>query len=297
MNDYAGDYENKKPYWIRKKYPLIDDQLLNLSKIIEINQLHTVCEKAKCPNILHCFSKGTATFLIMGTICTRNCPFCAINHGKPKKLDINEPEQLSNLIVKMNLKYVIITSVDRDDIKEAGAKHFAKCIKLIRLKKPDIIIEILTPDFKGCLDNALEIIANNPPDVFNHNIETVPRLYKVIKPGANYINSLKIIKKSKDILPKIISKSGLILGLGETINEVKSVMQDLINTGVDLLTIGQYLCPSKEHLPVSRYLLPIEFKELEEYGITIGFKQVISAPMVRSSYNAYDAYKKLICRI
>ena len=275
----------RKPSWIKAKAPT-DEKVLNLKKVIRENKLHTVCEEASCPNIGECFSHGTATFMIMGDICTRRCPFCDVAHGKPQALDSEEPANLANAIKIMNLKYVVVTSVDRDDQLDRGASHFVACIQEIRKKCPTTQIEILVPDFRSKIDIALEILKKAPPDVFNHNLESIPRLYEKIRPGADYVASLTLIEKFKKQNTAVMTKSGLMLGLGETIEEVKEVLKDLKKHGCDMVTIGQYLQPSRYHLAVERFVHPDEFEELGEYAENLGFINVASAPMVRSSYHA-----------
>ena len=276
----------RKPNWIRARAPN-SPEAIRLKQILREQSLHTVCEEAACPNLGECFTHGTATFMIMGDICTRRCPFCDVAHGKPKPLDQQEPEHLSKTVQAMGLKYVVITSVDRDDLRDGGATHFADCIREVRQLTPQVKIEILVPDFRGRMDIALQQLATHTPDVFNHNLETVPRLYKKARPGADYQWSLKLLQKFKQQHPDISTKSGLMLGLGEELDEIKEVMLDLRNHDCDMLTIGQYLQPSRDyHLPVLRYYTPEEFKQLEEAGYDMGFKNVASAPMVRSSYHA-----------
>ncbi|MDH5423393.1 MAG: lipoyl synthase [Gammaproteobacteria bacterium] len=275
----------RKPSWIRAKSPA-RPEVKKLKTILREHKLHTVCEEANCPNLGECFSGGTATFMIMGDICTRRCPFCDVGHGRPNPLDQDEPANMAKTIKDMALKYVVITSVDRDDLRDGGAAHFVSCIKETRKRVPSIEIEILVPDFRGRMDIALEIMTTAPPDVFNHNLETVPRLYKKARPGSDYQWSLDLIKSFKALHPEVPTKSGLMLGLGEEIDEVKQVMQDLLDHGCDMLTLGQYLQPSLDHLPVSRYVTPQEFDELHDIGMAMGFKNVASGPMVRSSYHA-----------
>jgi len=275
----------RKPQWIKAKAPT-DESVLNLKKIIREHKLHTVCEEASCPNIGECFSHGTATFMIMGDICTRRCPFCDVAHGKPKPLDLDEPANLANAIKIMNLKYVVVTSVDRDDQEDGGAGHFVACIKKVREECPTTRIEILVPDFRLKIDIALDILKKALPDVFNHNLESIPRLYKKVRPVADYAASLSLIKKFKQQNNSVATKSGLMLGLGETLDEVKQVLDDLKNHGCDMVTIGQYLQPSRYHLPVERYVHPDEFDELGQYAESLDFMNVASAPMVRSSYHA-----------
>jgi len=275
----------RKPSWIRAKSPA-RPEVKKLKSILRDHKLHTVCEEANCPNLGECFTGGTATFMIMGDICTRRCPFCDVGHGRPNPLDKDEPHNLAKTIKDMALKYVVITSVDRDDLRDGGAGHFVECITETRKELPDIKIEILVPDFRGRMDIALELMKTAPPDVFNHNLETVPRLYKKARPGSDYQWSLDLIKAFKALHPDVPTKSGLMLGLGEEITEVKQVMQDLLDHGCDMLTLGQYLQPSLDHLPVSRYVTPDEFEELHDIGMAMGFKNVASGPMVRSSYHA-----------
>tara|TARA_R110002111_G_scaffold56089_2_gene95967 strand:- start:4286 stop:5239 length:954 start_codon:yes stop_codon:yes gene_type:complete len=275
----------RKPTWIRAKAPT-DEKVLDLKKLIRKHKLHTVCEEASCPNIGECFGHGTATFMIMGDICTRRCPFCDVAHGKPKPLDLEEPGNLANAIALMKLKYVVITSVDRDDLKDGGAGHFVNCIKEIRKLMPETKVEILVPDFRHKIDAALDILKEASPDVFNHNLESIPRLYEKVRPVADYQSSLSLIKKFKRHNPDVPAKSGLMLGLGETIDEVKQVLKDLKDHDCNMITMGQYLQPSRYHLPVERYVAPEEFEELKQYGEELGFQNVASAPMVRSSYHA-----------
>jgi len=275
----------RKPNWIRAKAPTATE-VLRLKQLLREHQLHTVCEEASCPNLGECFSHGTATFMILGDICTRRCPFCDVAHGRPKPVDINEPAHLAHAIQLMNLSYVVITSVDRDDLRDGGASHFAECIQAVKQTMPDIKIEILVPDFRRKMDRALEELNKALPDVFNHNLETVPRLYRKARPGADYHWSLQLIKKFKQQHPDIPTKSGLMLGLGEEIEEVKQVLHDLRKHDCDMLTLGQYLQPSRYHLQVERYVTPGEFHELGQYAKDLGFKNVASAPMVRSSYHA-----------
>ena len=275
----------RKPEWIRMKAP-DSERFQEIKRILRNNKLHTVCEEASCPNIGECFSGGTATFMILGDICTRRCPFCDVAHGKPLPPDIAEPENLARTIAQMQLKYVVITSVDRDDLKDGGAQHFADCIHAIRKQSPDIKIEILVPDFRGRLDIALEILRKAPPDVMNHNLETVPRLYKQARPGSDYQNSLNLLKAFSEMYPHIPTKSGLMLGLGETDDEILQVMQDLRAHHVRMLTLGQYLQPSVHHLPVMRYVEPVVFDALKQKADAMGFNNAASGPMVRSSYHA-----------
>lgn len=248
--------------------------------------LHSVCEEASCPNLSECFNHGTATFMILGAICTRRCPFCDVAHGRPLKPDAQEPEKLALTIKDMKLSYVVITSVDRDDLRDGGAQHFADCIREIRKHNPGITIEILVPDFRGRMDRALEILSETPPDVFNHNLETAPRLYKLARPGADYKWSLELLRRFKEMHPEVRTKSGLMVGLGEEISEIEEVLRDLREHNVDMLTVGQYLQPSKHHLPVKRYVPPVEFDGLKEYADEIGFSHAACGPFVRSSYHA-----------
>ena len=275
----------RKPSWIRAKAPTTHE-VKRLKEVLRNQKLVTVCEEAACPNLGECFTKGTATFMIMGDICTRRCPFCDVGHGRPNPLDENEPASLAETIQAMALKYVVITSVDRDDLRDGGAQHFVDCIQAVRASNPDIRIEILTPDFRGRMDIALKLMEQAPPDVFNHNLETVPRLYKQSRPGSDYQWSLDLLKRFKEMHPDVPTKSGLMLGLGEEIDEVKVVMQDLRDHDCEMLTLGQYLQPSLDHLAVERFVTPDEFKELEVIGYEMGFSHVASGPMVRSSYFA-----------
>jgi lipoic acid synthetase len=275
----------RKPAWIRAKAPT-GDRVRQLKARLRENSLYTVCEEASCPNLGECFSKGTATFMIMGDICTRRCPFCDVGHGRPNPLDSDEPANLARTIKAMGLRYVVITSVDRDDLRDGGAAHFVECIRETRRQNPDIKIEILTPDFRGRMDVALEIMTEAPPDVFNHNLETVPSLYKKIRPGSDYQWSLELLQKFRQKHPAVPTKSGLMLGLGEDLEEVKQVLRDMRAHDVNMLTLGQYLQPSLDHLAVERFVTPEEFDELGSYAESIGFDQVASGPMVRSSYHA-----------
>jgi len=282
----------RKPDWIRIKLSASDD-ITRIKQLLREHRLHTVCEEAACPNLAECFQHGTATFMIMGDLCTRRCPFCDVAHGKPLPLDSDEPLHLAEAIKAMALKYVVITSVDRDDLRDGGAGHFAECIKKIRELTPTTKIEILVPDFRGRLDKAVDILANQPCDVFNHNLETVPRLYKQARPGSDYQGSLDLLKRFHQAQPTIPTKSGLMLGIGEQPEEVHQVMKDLLAHGCSMLTLGQYLQPSKAHLPVTRYITPAEFDDYGTLAKALGFKQVASAPMVRSSYHA-DLQAKMI---
>ncbi|MBD3618767.1 MAG: lipoyl synthase [Chromatiales bacterium] len=275
----------RKPAWIRARSHA-SPRVQQLKKVLREMRLHTVCEEAACPNLGECFDHGTATFLIMGDICTRRCPFCDVAHGRPNPLDPEEPRHLAETIQAMGLNYVVITSVDRDDLRDGGAGHFVECIRHTRELNPDIRIEILVPDFRGRMDVALAILDNAPPDVFNHNLETVPRLYRQARPGSDYAWSLDLIRQFKARHPSVPTKSGIMLGLGETLAEVEQVMQDLRDHDCDMLTLGQYLQPSRHHLPVERFVSPEEFDRLREIGEAMGFSHVASGPMVRSSYHA-----------
>ncbi len=275
----------KKPDWIRIKLPS-PEQRQQIEALVAETDLHTVCQEASCPNLAECFHHGTATFMIMGDICTRRCPFCDVAHGRPLDLDAGEPARLAEAVKKMRLRYVVITSVDRDDLMDGGAGHYADCIKAVRAANPGIKVEILVPDFRGRMEPALHQLTTTPPDVLNHNLETVPRLYKQVRPGADYQWSLDLLQQFKIGNPTVPTKSGLMLGLGETLDEIKQVMQDLRSHGCELLTLGQYLQPSPHHLPVTRYVTPDEFAELKLFGEQIGFSHVASGPFVRSSYHA-----------
>lgn len=275
----------RKPDWIRAKAPS-GAGTARIKKILRERKLSSVCEEALCPNLGECFSHGTATFMIMGDICTRRCPFCDVAHGKPQPLDKHEPSQLAAAITEMRLQYVVITSVDRDDLRDGGASHFAKCIHEVRTQSPSTRIEILVPDFRGRLEIALEALNGTPPDVFNHNLETVPRLYKKARPGADYHWSLQLLNAYKHRQPEVLTKSGLMVGLGEELDEVRQVMQDLRDHHCDMLTIGQYLQPSRDHLAVERFITPTEFDGLARDAKAMGFTNVASGPMVRSSYHA-----------
>lgn len=275
----------RKPDWIRSKVPS-NPEVSRLKALLREHQLHTICEEAACPNLGECFTQGTATFLIMGQICTRRCPFCDVAHGKPDPLDQNEPAHLAKTIAAMKLKHVVVTSVDRDDLRDGGAAHFRECIKEIRSQSPKTNIEVLVPDFRGRMNVALEVLAECPPDIFNHNLESIPRLYKAVRPGSDYQWSLDLIKNFQAQHPNVPTKSGLMLGLGETIDEIKQVMQDLRDHGCRMLTLGQYLQPSRHHLAVERFVTPAEFDDLAVVAKEMGFEHVASGPMVRSSYHA-----------
>jgi lipoic acid synthetase len=276
----------RKPAWIRAKIPPDTRKLQGVKQRLRAFGLHTVCEEAACPNLSECFSGGTATFMIMGGVCTRRCPFCDVAHGRPMPLDTTEPANLAQAIAEMKLNYVVITSVDRDDLRDGGAAHFAACIKAVRDASPDIQVEVLVPDFRGRMEIALDAIAAAPPDVFNHNLETVPRLYKKARPGADYQWSLDLIKRYKARHPDIPTKSGLMVGIGEAFDEVVEVLKDLRAHDCDMLTVGQYLQPSRHHLAVERFMPPEEFEQLARIATDLGFSQVASAPLVRSSYHA-----------
>jgi lipoic acid synthetase len=283
----------RKPAWIRAR-SAADPAVARLKEVLRNNRLHTVCEEASCPNIGECFAGGTATFMIMGDICTRRCPFCDVAHGRPDPLDTDEPENLARTIQAMKLRYVVVTSVDRDDLRDGGAGHFTRCITAIREHNPSTRIEVLVPDFRGRMDRALEVLNSAPPDVFNHNLETVPGLYKKVRPGSDYAWSLNLLKRFKALHPNVPTKSGLMLGVGETIDEVEQVMRDLRAHDCDMLTLGQYLQPSKHHLPLVRYVHPDEFHALGELGYELGFTHVASGPMVRSSYHADQQAKDVV---
>ncbi|MDQ8040148.1 MAG: lipoyl synthase [Rickettsiella sp.] len=275
----------RKPEWIRIKLPTTPavDQLKNM---LRKNRLYTVCEEASCPNLSECFTHGTATFMIMGDKCTRRCAFCDVGHGRPDPLDPDEPGNLAKTVKQMGLRYVVITSVDRDDLRDGGASHFTACLRALRDACPSLTIEVLVPDFRGRMEVALNAIAPSLPDVFNHNIETIPRLYKQARPGSDYNWSLTLLLEFKKRFPGIPTKSGIMLGLGETLEEAKEVMQDLRKHEVDMITLGQYLAPSRHHFPIARYVTPQEFKDLGELAKKMGFTRIASGPLVRSSYHA-----------
>jgi lipoic acid synthetase len=276
----------RKPAWIKIKLPRNTEKIDHIKKTLRKNNLHSVCEEASCPNLAECFNHGTATFMILGDICTRRCPFCDVAHGKPLPPSAEEPIKLAKTIAEMKLKYVVITSVDRDDLRDGGAQHFVDCISAIREHSPSTKIEVLVPDFRGRMDRALEILKQSPPDVFNHNLETIPRLYRECRPGANYQWSLDLLKKFKQQHPDIPTKSGLMMGMGEDKHEIAEVLQDLRTHDVEMLTLGQYLQPSKHHFPLKRYVHPDEFDELGAIAKDLGFSHAASGPMVRSSYHA-----------
>jgi lipoic acid synthetase len=283
----------RKPAWIRVKAGNEVGRFGEIKRMLREQKLHTVCEEAACPNIGECFGRGTATFMILGDICTRRCPFCDVGHGKPLPPDPDEPGHLAGSVAHLKLRYVVITSVDRDDLRDGGAGHFAEVIAAVRAKSPDTIIETLVPDFRGRMDVAIDMLGRALPDVLNHNMETVPRLYKQARPGADYAHSLEFLRRFKERFPQIPTKSGLMVGLGETEEEILQVMRDLRAHGVEMLTIGQYLAPSTHHLPVIRYVHPDTFKMFEEEAKKMGFSGAACAPMVRSSFwadkQAHDA--------
>ncbi|TFY98391.1 lipoyl synthase [Ramlibacter humi] len=276
----------RKPEWIRVRAGSPTTRFYEIKQILRESNLHTVCEEASCPNIGECFGKGTATFMIMGDKCTRRCPFCDVGHGRPDPLDVNEPENLARTIARLKLKYVVITSVDRDDLRDGGAGHFVECIRKTRELSPQTTIEVLVPDFRGRDDRALDILKAAPPDVMNHNLETIPRLYKEARPGSDYRFSLNLLKKFKALHPGVPTKSGLMVGLGETDEEILEVMRDMREHGIDMLTIGQYLAPSNSHLPVRRYVHPDTFRMFEAKAYEMGFTHAAVGAMVRSSYHA-----------
>ncbi|WP_027349130.1 lipoyl synthase [Halotalea alkalilenta] len=275
----------KKPDWLRVRMP-ISPEVTRIKQTLRKHGLHTVCEEASCPNLGECFSGGTATFMIMGDICTRRCPFCDVAHGRPNALNAEEPRELAEAIAEMRLKYVVITSVDRDDLRDGGARHFVECIREIRARSPHIEIETLVPDFRGRMDVALEILSEQPPNVFNHNLETVPSLYRKVRPGADYQWSLDLLKRYKAARPEVLTKSGLMVGVGETDEQIIDVMRDLRAHDVDMLTIGQYMQPSRSHLAIDRWVPPATFAQYAKAGYEMGFTHVASGPLVRSSYHA-----------
>ena len=275
-----------KPAWIRVKAASPSSRFSEIKQVLRAQNLHTVCEEASCPNIGECFGKGTATFMILGDICTRRCPFCDVAHGRPLAPDAEEPAHLADTIAKLDLKYVVITSVDRDDLKDGGARHFVDCMRAVREKSPQTTIEVLVPDFRGRMERALEILISAPPDVMNHNLETVPRLYRQARPGGDYAHSLKLLQEFKKQVPDVPTKSGLMVGLGETDEEILQVMRDLRAHGVDMLTIGQYLQPSPHHLAVERYVHPDTFAMFKREAEAMGFRHAAVGAMVRSSYHA-----------
>jgi lipoic acid synthetase len=275
-----------KPAWIRVRAPGLGSRFAEIKKILREQKLHTVCEEASCPNIAECFGKGTATFMILGDICTRRCPFCDVGHGRPLAPDAEEPAHLADTIAKLKLKYVVITSVDRDDLKDGGAQHFVDCIRAVREKSPQATIEVLVPDFRGRLERALEILLAAPPDVMNHNLETVPRLYRQARPGGDYRHSLKLLQEFRKAAPSVPTKSGLMVGLGETDEEILQVMRDLRAHDVEMLTVGQYLQPSPHHLFVERFVHPDVFAMFEREAQAMGFRHAAIGALVRSSYHA-----------
>jgi lipoyl synthase len=275
----------KKPDWIRVRFGS-SSRFQEIKRILRDQALHTVCEEASCPNIGECFGKGTATFMILGDLCTRRCPFCDVAHGRPRPPDPDEPLHLAQTIAALGLSYVVITSVDRDDLRDGGAQHFVDCIRAVRERSPQTRIEVLVPDFRGRLETALDLLSKSPPDVMNHNLETVPRLYRQARPGADYMHSLKLLKTFKSRFPDVLSKSGIMVGLGETDAEILQVMRDLREHDVDMLTIGQYLQPSADHLPVLRYVEPTTFDEYADHARALGFSHAACGPLVRSSYHA-----------
>lgn len=280
-----ADEPLRKPEWIRIKASF-SNRTQQVKRLLREGGLHTVCEEAACPNLNECFGHGTATFMILGDLCTRRCPFCDVAHGRPQPPNLDEPDSLAASVKRLGLRYVVITSVNRDDLRDGGAGHFAACIAAVRRESPETRIEILTPDFRGRIDKALELLGQHPPDVFNHNLETVPRLYPSVRPGADYRVSLDLLRRVKAANPHIPTKSGLMLGLGETLDEIAEVLRDLREHGCEMLTLGQYLQPSRDHLPVQRYVPPEEFDRLGGLAEDLGFTGVASAPLVRSSYHA-----------
>ena len=282
---HVGEERLRKPGWIRAQFPG-GEEVRRMKAIMREQKLHSVCEEASCPNIGECFRHNTASFMIMGDICTRRCPFCDVGHGRPNALDPEEPQHLASSVAAMNLRYVVITSVDRDDLRDGGAQHFADCITAIRERSPNTKIEILVPDFRGRMDIALEILAKTPPDVMNHNLETHPRLYKQARPGANYQHSLELLRRYKEMMPHIPTKSGIMVGLGETDDEVREIMRDMRANNIEMITVGQYLQPSNSHLPVLRYVTPEMFKQFEREAYAMGFTNAAIGAMVRSSYHA-----------
>ncbi|MCO4321815.1 lipoyl synthase [Aliidiomarina quisquiliarum] len=276
----------RKPEWLKVRLPANTERIDHIKKAMRKHGLHSVCEEASCPNLPECFNHGTATFMILGAICTRRCPFCNVAHGRPLPVDPNEAIKLGETIADMGVNYVVVTSVDRDDLRDGGAQHFADCIREIRARTPDIKVEVLVPDFRGRMDVALDILEAEAPDVFNHNLETAPRLYRAARPGASYQWSLDLLKKYKERRPDVRTKSGLMVGLGETNEEILEVMADLRRHNVDMLTIGQYLQPSRHHLAVKRYVTPEEFAMFKREADKMGFTQAASGPLVRSSYHA-----------
>ena len=292
--DHIGEERLRKPRWIRAQFPG-GEEVQRMKALMREQKLHSVCEEASCPNIGECFRHSTASFMIMGDICTRRCPFCDVGHGRPNPLDAMEPIHLAETVRNLGLHHVVITSVDRDDLLDGGAAHFAACVREIRRQAPRMTVEILTPDFRGRMEKALEILRHTPPDIFNHNLETVKRLYEEVRPGANYENSLELLREYKKASNKpVITKSGLMVGLGEEIDEILAVMEDLRRHDVQMLTVGQYLQPSVHHLPVKRYYTPEEFQIFTDEGLKMGFTHVASGPMVRSSFHADMSAKAVL---
>jgi len=275
-----------KPAWIRVRAASPNSRFYEIKDILRAQKLHTVCEEASCPNVAECFGKGTATFMILGDVCTRRCPFCDVAHGRPLAPDAEEPAHLAETIARLKLAYVVITSVDRDDLKDGGAQHFVDCIRAVRVRSPQTTIEVLVPDFRGRLERALEVLQAAPPDVMNHNLETVPRLYRKARPGGDYVHSLRLLQAFKAAQPGVPTKSGLMVGLGETDEEILQVMRDLRAHAVEMLTIGQYLAPSVHHLPVERYVTPETFSRFAREAAALGFRHAAIGPLVRSSYHA-----------
>lgn len=292
--EHTAEPRLRKPKWIRAKFPG-GAEVTRLKGVMREQKLHSVCEEASCPNIGECFRHGTASFMIMGDICTRRCPFCDVGHGRPNPLNPDEPRHLAETVTAMGLHHVVITSVDRDDLLDGGAGHFAQCVTEIRRLAPKMTVEILTPDFRGRVEKAIDILVKTPPDVFNHNMETAAHLYEIARPGANYQQSLELLRDYKQACDKkVLSKSGLMVGLGETPDDILTVMRDLRAHHVDMLTIGQYLQPSVHHLPVKRYYTPEEFDFLRDEGMKMGFMHIASGPMVRSSYHADVSAKAVL---
>ena len=292
--DHIGEERLRKPRWIRAQFPG-GEEVQRMKALMREQKLHSVCEEASCPNIGECFRHSTASFMIMGDICTRRCPFCDVGHGRPNPLDAMEPIHLAETVRNLGLHHVVITSVDRDDLLDGGAAHFAACVREIRRQAPRMTVEILTPDFRGRMEKALEILRHTPPDIFNHNLETVKRLYEEVRPGANYEHSLELLRAYKKVSNKpVITKSGLMVGLGEEVEEILAVMEDLRRHDVQMLTVGQYLQPSVHHLPVKRYYTPEEFQIFTNEGLKMGFTHVASGPMVRSSFHADMSAKAVL---
>jgi len=292
--DHIGEERLRKPRWIRAQFPG-GEEVQRMKALMREQKLHSVCEEASCPNIGECFRHSTASFMIMGDICTRRCPFCDVGHGRPNPLDAMEPIHLAETVRNLGLHHVVITSVDRDDLLDGGAAHFAACVREIRRQAPRMTVEILTPDFRGRMEKALEILRHTPPDIFNHNLETVKRLYEEVRPGANYEHSLELLRAYKKVSNKpVITKSGLMVGLGEEVDEILAVMEDLRRHDVQMLTVGQYLQPSVHHLPVKRYYTPEEFQIFTDEGLKMGFTHVASGPMVRSSFHADMSAKAVL---